>query len=220
MLVLDHSQSYLGFPSKRFYWCSSSNYIFASLPYVNTKYLKNFEEMRTYFTGEYDRVLIQVSGQPIVVDEDIVIPPKPVTELDRLAYVVYTIEDQSQVVPKSSYKFSPLQEVKRNEAFQGLSREKGFSLEGYQHFRPIQQKEKLAIAQRGEAVYNDAFLDEITQDLPKNSWSIVSDITESVAILRSLLWPGYYSYHRVNTPLFGGVYLGYGIRNHDLPFML
>ena len=93
VLVLDHSQSYLGFPSKKFYWCSSSNYIFASLPYVNTKYLKQFEEMRTYFTGEYDRVLIQVSGQPIVIDEDIVIPPKSVTELDRLTYIVYTIED-------------------------------------------------------------------------------------------------------------------------------
>ena len=50
--------------------------------------------MRTYFSGEYDRVLIQGSGHHVVIDDDIIIPPKPVTELDRLAYVIYTIEDQ------------------------------------------------------------------------------------------------------------------------------
>jgi hypothetical protein len=145
-MILDYSQTFQGFPMKKFYWCSSNNYIFASLPYVNQKYLKNFEDMRTYFTGEYDRVLIQVGGQPIVIDEDIVIPPKPVTELDRLAYVVYTIEDQCQLVPKGSFKFTPLQEVRRNEAFSGLPRDQASDLSGYQHFRPIQQKEKLAIA--------------------------------------------------------------------------
>ncbi len=66
--------------------------------------------MKTYFTGEYDRVLINVGGAGIVVDEDlgIVIPPKNVTELDRLSFVVHTIEDQCQVVPKGSYKFTPL----------------------------------------------------------------------------------------------------------------
>lgn len=110
--------------------------------------------------------------------------------------------------------------MRKNEAFHGLAREQAFQLDGYQHFRPIQQKEKLAIAQREEAVYNNAFLDEITVDLPKNSWSLVRDCTDSVVTIRSLLWPGFYSFHRVNTPVFGGVYVGYGIRNQDLPFML
>lgn len=94
VMSLDYSNLINGFPNKKFYWCSSSNYIFASLPYINAKYLKQFEQMRTYFTGEYDRVLIEVGGQSIRIDDEIVIPPKQVTELDRLAYVVYTIEDQ------------------------------------------------------------------------------------------------------------------------------
>jgi radial spoke head protein 9 len=73
---------------------------------------------------------------------------------------------------------------------------------------------------RDESVYNQNFLDEITQDLPKHSWTVQKDAASSVATLRNLLWPGYYAYHRINTPQYGSVYIGYGIRNGDLPFML
>jgi hypothetical protein len=41
-----------------------------------------------------------------------------------------------------------------------------------------------------------------------------------VAILRNKLWPGYYAYHRANTSIFGGVYIGYALKNLDLPFMI
>lgn len=73
---------------------------------------------------------------------------------------------------------------------------------------------------REEQVYNDNFLDDIKLDFPKGSWSIVRDCSGAVVTLRSMLWPGYYGFHKVNTPIFGGVYIGFGIRNQDLPFML
>jgi radial spoke head protein 9 len=73
---------------------------------------------------------------------------------------------------------------------------------------------------REEQVYNDVFLDDITSDLPKGCWSLVSDCSGGVVTIRSLLWPGYYAFHRVHTPVFGAAYVGYGIRNQDLPFML
>jgi radial spoke head protein 9 len=124
------------------------------------------------------------------------------------------------VVPRHSYKFTPLQEVRRNEAFSGLTRFDALQLSNYHHLRPMQQQDKLQMLEREEAVYNDLFLDDITKDYPKQCWSVISDCAQSVATVRSLLWPGYYAYHRVNTPIFGGVYIGYGIRNQDLPFML
>jgi len=74
--------------------------------------------------------------------------------------------------------------------------------------------------ERDEAVYNNGFLDEIQADFPKQAWSLVKDCTETVANLRSNLWPGYYAFHRVNTPVYGALYLGYGVRNNDLPFMV
>ncbi len=33
-----------------------------------------------------------------------------------------------------------------------------------------------------------------------------------------MLWPGYVSYHRANSKIFGGLYIGNGIKNVDLPF--
>ena len=81
--------------------------------------------MKTYLTGEYDRVLFEIGGAPIVIDEmaGIAIPPKNITELDRVSYIIHTIEDQCQVVPRHSYKYTPLKEIRKNEAFTGLTRE-------------------------------------------------------------------------------------------------
>lgn len=73
---------------------------------------------------------------------------------------------------------------------------------------------------RHEAIYNDSFLDSLSADVPNKCWSVLSDVTKSVAIVRSQLWPGYYAYHRSNTNIFGGVYIGDGLRNNDLAFML
>ena len=87
-------------------------------------------------------------------------------------------------------------------------------------FPSRQQAEKTGLVQRDEAVYNNNFLDDISADFPKGSWSLVKDTTESVANLRNNLWPGYFAFHRVNTTLYGGLYIGNGIRNNDLPFMV
>ena len=35
-----------------------------------------------------------------------------------------------------------------------------------------------------------------------------------------MLWPGYVGYHRANSPIQGGVYIGDGLKNLDLAFML
>lgn len=96
--------------------------------------------MTTYLSGEYDKVLIETGNGPVVVDADagIVIPAKHVTELDRVSYIVHTVENDCQVVPKSSYKYTPLHEIKKNEAFHGLTKQQAFDLNNYQHFRVIQ----------------------------------------------------------------------------------
>jgi len=101
--------------------------------------------MNTYLTGEYDRILIRGTGNGIVVDEDagIVLPPKSITELDRLAYIVHSIENSCQAVPKGSFKYTPIKEVKRNEAFKGLSKEEAFSLDNWFHFRVLEHKDKI-----------------------------------------------------------------------------
>ena len=61
-------------------------------------------------------------------------------------------------------------------------------------------------------------MDEVNSDLPIGAWNLLRDTSETVSIIRSKLWPGYYAYHRVNTHIFGGVYYGNGIKNLDLLF--
>ena len=56
--------------------------------------------------------------------------------------------------------------------------------------------------------------------MPNDSWGVIYDASRTVATLRSQLWPGYFAYHRVRTPVHGAVYIGDGMPNINLPFML
>ena len=50
------------------------------------------------------------------------VPPKPVSELDRLSYVVSQIKN-IYTMPKGHVKFTPSETVEINEAFSGLTKE-------------------------------------------------------------------------------------------------
>jgi radial spoke head protein 9 len=84
----------------------------------------------------------------------------------------------------------------------------------------VQQPEKKNFIHREDAVLKPNFMDEISEDRIKGSWSITKDMTGTTACIKSLLWPGYFAYCTAHTNMFGGVYMGYGIRNKDLSFLL
>ena len=65
--------------------------------------------------------------------------------------------------------------------------------------------------ERDHSVFNHDFLDSIDKDYPNGSWAVQKDPTGTIVTLRNLLWPGSYSFHRANTPLYGSVYFGDGI---------
>jgi hypothetical protein len=101
-------------PTKTFYWASSQNFIFSSLPEVSAEAkcaLKEFE--CTMFSGEFETVLVESKAAPIVIDAEagIILPPKHVTELDRLSHTVCQIEQGCSAVPKGALKFTPLQQI-------------------------------------------------------------------------------------------------------------
>lgn len=79
---------------KVFYWCSSSTFIFAQLPEIVEEHKEELSSLNTFFTGEFDNVLIEATGEGEVIDQDLglVLPPKNVTELDRLSCTVRTID--------------------------------------------------------------------------------------------------------------------------------
>jgi radial spoke head protein 9 len=77
------------FPAKKFFWCSSGNFIFAELPECNSNQdiKSRLEGMSTLFTGEFDKILIDAAETGEVGrvignedDEDMIrLPPKHIT---------------------------------------------------------------------------------------------------------------------------------------------
>lgn len=209
-------------PPKHFFWCSSTNFTFSSLPTPNAECKAKLGCLASLFSGEFDSVLVESSEAPKVIDAaaGIVLPPKHLTELDRLAVVVNQINDSCSCAPKGALKFTPTQTVHLNEGFRGLSPDESNQIANWQHFRPVRSEAKLGLVARNEAVYNDDFLDSLDADKPNKCWSAMRDVTGSFAMLRSQLWPGFYAFHRSNTAVWGAVYMGDGIQNSSLPFML
>ena len=147
-------------------------------------------------------------------------PENGLTELDRLIFVVHNIEKCCQIVPCGSYMKSPSQEIQKNDAFSGCSIQQLTDANCYMHLRACEQLDKKELAEREEDIFNHEFLDSAKCDLPNGCWSIQKDpINPLTVTIRSNLWPGFYAYHRANSAIFGGVYMGDGIRNLDLPFM-
>lgn len=223
------------FPAKRFFWCSqSTNWGFAELPKPLVHLGKGlFERIQTFYTGEFDRILIDSQGklgsQDYSLGEEVAVEAKNlelpegkkgITELDRLSYLVYVVERECQAIPLGAVKMTPIHEVRRNEGFKGLRGPAAFSLESYVHFRPVLSKEKRDLIDRDDGIFNHQFLDSLASDTLKGAWTVQKDTTEGVAIIRNKLWPGYYAYHRANSAIYGSLYIGNGLRNNDLPFML
>lgn len=86
-------------------------------------------------TGEFDRVVIQSDGHSDLLNREICLqyelPFRGVTELDRLSHLVFSVENDCQVVPAGSCKLTPIKELKRNEAFKGLKKDECLSLTKY-----------------------------------------------------------------------------------------
>ena len=213
------------FPKKKYFFCSS-NFIFSELPDVQPHHIDNFYKFNTYFIGNPDIILEKYElEQNKNLDEVIGDTFKPklkkknMTETDRLSFVVRTIDHDTSVVPVGAFKMLPINELRRNDLFEGLSSEDLDKKEKYVHFRPVEDKEKKDKIAMGKAVFDFEFLDSISDDPIKDTWSLHLDSSRTTCTLRNLIWPGYFAYHKANTDEFGGVYIGYGIKNIDIPFM-
>lgn len=56
-------------------------------------------------------------------ENELKVSPKKFTELDRLSYVVRTLEEECAVVPVGAFKLTATHELRYNDAFKGLNLE-------------------------------------------------------------------------------------------------
>ena len=133
------------FPKKKFYFCSSSNFSFSELPEIQKHHLKEFSKFNTYFIGNPDIILQKFSNNnKINIDEQIGDTFKPnlklknLTESDRLSFVVRTIEHDTSIVPLGAFKMLPINEIRRNDLFEGLSSDELGKIDNFFHFRKME----------------------------------------------------------------------------------
>lgn len=155
-------QNYFEFPMKKFYWCLSNDFLFKETPDLNDQHKDYIDRDKSYFTGEPQRKLKQpaegeeAEAEPpaeepnedeeankkeldsdVSEQEEIKVPPKELVELDRLKYVVLAIENDCQIAPVGAFKMTSQHQVRRNEAFKGLSAKESLTLDNYLHFRNV-----------------------------------------------------------------------------------
>ena len=183
------------------------------MPPINEDMIPFFKADTDIFTGEHEKVLKEMTspeGQIL----------KPITELDRLAYVVNEIENDTHVIPIGLYKMTPTHEMRKNNEFEGIKADSLANLNSYSHFRKVMDQEKKDLIDREDALNDLNFLDPISKDFPKCSWTLVLDHTKTIVHIRSLKWIGYIAFHKCHTNIQGGIYVGDGLSNPDLAFML
>lgn len=230
------------FPNKKFYYCLSNEFYFKEMPDLNDQHKELVNRDTSYFTGDPGKKLNVVgegeenpegaggeeepkegeggegeeSEDNRSEEPEIQVPPKDLTELDRLKYVTLAIENDCQIAPVGAFKMTAQHQVRRNEAFKGLDSTNSTNLDSYLHFRNVQTDEKKALLEEPSAPFNPNFLESISADEPKGCWNFQHDLSKKTVLGRSLMWPGYHFYHCHGKKKFGSVYIGDGLKNLEL----
>ena len=219
-------KGYKNFPKKKYFFCSSNNFIFSELSEIQPHHFDEFYKFNTYFIGNPDLILEKFDSSQNKNTNEVIgdtfkpqLKKKNMTETDRLSFVGRTIDHDTSIVSVGAYKMLPISEIRRNDLFEGLSSDDLDKKEKYLHLRPVENQEKKDKIDMGKAVLDFDFLDSIVEDPIKDCWSVHVDNMKTICTLRNLVWPGYFAYHKANTNEFGGVYIGHGIKNVDIAFM-
>jgi len=123
------------------------------------------------------------------------VPPKELTEIDRVNYVVNAIETDCQIAPCGSFKMTAQHQVRRNEAFKGLTPDQSLNVSSYLHFRNVLESDKKKQLDLPSAPFDSNFLEGIKDDKPNGCWNFQHDLGKQTVLGRNLLWPGFNFYH-------------------------
>lgn len=86
-------------------------------------------------------------------------------------------------------------QVRRNEAFAGLTPEQSLNASSYLHFRNVLDEGKKKQLDLPSAPFDAQFLEGIKNDKPNGCWSFQHDLAKQNVLGRNLLWPGFNFYH-------------------------
>lgn len=224
-LVVCGTVSTLETPARKWYYATTKNLTLHEFPELTEAFAKLAGGISGRFLGNPGKLLgpdADAAPEEEELDEAGNPKPKPArfSEAHRLAHTVAAIEADTGLVPRGAYVVTPTHHIVAEPMFVGLSGTEATSLDSYLHFRPAQHPSRAHALHKAAPVPNAAFLDPASEDEPKGVWALRLDAGRGLVEVRSLKWPGYLFYHAVGTARYGGVYVGAGLLNGDLQFMM
>jgi radial spoke head protein 9 len=218
------------FPSKKFYYTTTAkSEKMSQMPDLSEEYAAHAVTLVSKpFAGEPSMPYPippkegeeEVVAEPVLDENGEEIQPEVFREEHKLAYHVALIDGDATVVPRGAYLVDAAHQVIKNPAYEGLAYEAAGQLRSYFHFRaPKSERAQKALEKPGVVRAGD-FLDPIADDVPAGTFSLYYDPSNTMAIIRSFYWPGAYFYHQIGTGNYGSVYMGDGLPNTDIQFML
>lgn len=224
IMVSSVQQKGHSFPKRQFYWANDS-FQFSPLPEISSSIADQLRTVNTYFTGDHHRIILkneETAHDGFDPNDDLSVIKKGnlkhhITELDRLTFVVHSIDQECAIVPYESQKSMITGELLENIGYQGQKPEEIGKITSYRHYRLSDEKTRLQIHVQSEQKAINT-LETLEHDIPKSCWSIIHDSSKLLALVRNFKWPGFLSYNRANTVMYGYCYFGDGRKVNDLMF--
>ena len=145
-------------------------------------------------------------------------PPEPqfVTELQRLAVMVDTIESECALCPAGALMQKADHTIVPSPTYAGASFDAASAVGSY----VFMNKPKPVDVNASALKASSDFLTPCTEGVPTGALTTSFDAANNIVTLRSLLFPGFYAYSVVGMPVYGYCYFGNGLKNVDIAFML
>jgi len=218
-LVVFNIDPYAVFPEKKYYFCTTNEYVLKALPPLSQEYKDTAESLTMALTGDASFFKFNPDGE--YEDDDPEQPPvERFRELHRLSHTVRKIDHDCALVPRGAYVVDAGKKVIPSANYQGLSFHSASETRAYQHFRPPESLQGIALLKKPGIVKSGDFLDCIDQDTPAGMWVVTHNSAGTVAFVRNLYWEGYGFYSVLGSAEYGGAYFGNGVPHHDIAFML
>jgi len=142
--------------------------------------------------------------------------PKFVTEIERVAVMVETIESECAMCPAGALMKKADHSVVDSPTYGGLSYGKAISTASYVFMNVPKSVSVLSDALSAST----DFLQSCSDIVPSGALTCKFDEATNVVTWRSLLYPGFMAYAPVGSTAFGYCYFGDGLKNMDIAFML
>jgi len=208
------------YSTNKFFYCTDG-VSWSQLPVVTEEMMANVAKVTTHgllLSGDISTSL-QIPADPLPEGEE---PPeeepepKLVTEIDRLAVIVATIDTECAMCPAGALLKKADHTVVDSPTYNGLSYGKALSSASYVF---MNQPKAVSVLTDALAASSD-FLKSCSDIVPSGALTCKFDEVMNTVTWRSLLYPGFMAYAAVGSSSFGYCYFGDGIKNTDIAFML